>query len=353
LYVCKIEHILDFYSGSSSLIIKRIPMVNGAFSFNLNRDSLRLGIIRFNIQPKNSANGAAIRRGGSGENCCFLILEDTERIRLYANANDFTGTFQVFPGGTNNSIKKLRNILSDRYKLADSISSRMEELTSTDVNMDNLKAIFYNQLLADRPVIQGFVDTVRNIYSKLIGIHQLDIPHALNDSGISRYCMGLLIQLSSRGTDTLLLNSFRQLLKAYDRESYKLSNLFLARYLKRSGDTVKLILRKRLTLIDFWASWCEPCRQANRKELQVINDLSKTQDFEVISISLDKEYRRWLEASAKDKIAWKNYFDPLNFQSGYINDLHINELPSTFLVDINGQIIAKDLVLLELIKVLK
>lgn len=353
LYVCKIDHILDFYSGNSALIIKKVPIINGTFSFSLSGDSIERGIIRFNIQPKNTSNGATVRRGGSGENCCFLILEDNELIRITADLLDFTSTFEVSPGGDNNSLKELRNIMVGRKKLADSISTLLSKSVNEPANLDQLKSIYYDRLLADRAALQIFVDTVKNVYSKFIGLHQMDIPHSLNDSTIYNYCTSLLVHLSSKRADTLLVSSFRQLLKRYDKVSYNISNLLKARYKNSSGQWVEVTLRKRLTIIDFWASWCEPCRKANRSELQVINDLAKTRDFEIISISLDKEFPRWLEASAKDKITWKNYFDPLNFQSEYINELQIKELPSAFLIDINGNVIARDMVLVELIKLLK
>lgn len=353
LYVCKINHILDFYSGNSGLIIKKVPLINGMFSFMLNVDSVESRIIRLNIQRRTVSNGASVQRGGSAENCFFIILDDNDSMRLTADALDFVGTFEVSPNRANNSLRQLRNILKERNRIADSISNLLSKSQGEIQNIDQLKTIYYNRLLADRPSIKLFVDTVENIYSKLVGLHQMDIPHSLNDSIMYNFCRDLLIHLSARIQDTYLLNSFNELLKTYDRQAYKLNNLLKTRFNVISGEIAKITLKKRLTLIDFWASWCEPCRKANRSELQTINDLAKTKDFEIISICLDKQRNLWFEASKKDQIKWKNYLDPLNFQSDYINDLQIRELPSAYLVDIHGQVIARDIALPELIKLLK
>ena len=353
LYVCKIKHVLDFYSGNSGLIIKKVPLVNGMFSFSLSSDSIESQIIRFNIQPKAILNGAAVQRGGSNENCFFIILESNDSIRLTADALDFAGTFEVFPNRTNSPLRQLRNILKERNRVADSISNLLSRSVGEIKNIDQLKTIYYNRLLADRPAIKVFVDTVENLYCKFIGLHQMDIPHSLNDSIIYNFCKVLSIQLSTRIGDTFLLSSFNELLKTYDKQAYNSINLLKSKFNVISGKIEKILLKKRLTLIDFWASWCEPCRKANRTELQIMHDLAMTNDFEIISISLDKQRSLWLEASKKDKIRWKNYLDPLNFQSDYINDLQIRELPATFLVDINGQVIARDIALPDLIRLLK
>jgi len=100
----------------------------------------------------------------------------------------------------------------------------------------------------------------------------------------------------------------------------------------------------KVTLIDFWASWCRPCRQENPNVVNVYNQY-KDQGFKIISISLDKpgEKERWLKAIADDKMDWQ-HISNLEFWSDPIARLYgVRAIPATYILDETGRIVAKDL----------
>ena len=97
---------------------------------------------------------------------------------------------------------------------------------------------------------------------------------------------------------------------------------------------------KNYILIDFWASWCGPCRE----ELPYIKELYKKyhdQGFEIISVAKDDKTDLWKEAISKEKIqSWKHIFVPKD-NASIINDYFVNGIPHKVLIDKNGVIIGK------------
>ena len=95
----------------------------------------------------------------------------------------------------------------------------------------------------------------------------------------------------------------------------------------------------KVVLIDFWASWCAPCRAAN-PYIQKLYKKYKAQGFEVFAVSLDVKKEAWLKAIKRDKLTYIQVTDNTGWYSKVAERFYIDQLPTNFLIDKSGKIIA-------------
>jgi thiol-disulfide isomerase/thioredoxin len=95
-------------------------------------------------------------------------------------------------------------------------------------------------------------------------------------------------------------------------------------------------------LVDFWASWCGPCRGENPNVVEVYKEYHE-KGFDVLGVSLDMKKENWIKAIEDDGLIWHNVSDLKYWNNEAAQDYAVSSIPSNVLIDENGTIIAKNL----------
>jgi peroxiredoxin len=336
LKYAKISAQIKEYEDTSNIFLALYRSENGGKLVQVKKISIRNAIIGFKLTtPEPFFCDVKLLRGDSiiAGASSFLVTNADIKIIF-----DKTKKLAEIHGGENDFYFKNRFLLfAIPYLIKSYPSFSCKALKeSYDIETNDIRLRYYWAEYENNIIDQ--VAARKNYYSILMGLYSAKDCFTLK--GLEK-CYLLL-------SDTLKRTSYGKLLGEYIVNSKKtfpgeLIPDFSVLDTEGNRKTSKEIVgNSKYTLIDFWASWCLPCRE-QMKELKKNYNLIDTSKLQFISISIDEHKARWEQAIKYDEILWKNFIDTLGWSGEIVRKFALEAIPQNKIIDQNGRIVAFNL----------
>ena len=283
-------------------------------------------------------NTGFYRISAGNQNFFNLILTPDDKAVIAADADNMGWTYEVTGSEESKKLKQLNNHLSGIFKTSDSLNQKIRMHQQRGDYANYAAALQFQQQLNQKQfiLIKQFIDQNLPSLATLAAVKKLD-----PDKDFAYYD-----KVEKALGETLPNSDYYLQLKEQVDELRKLAIGSPAPDINLptpDGNTLALTsLKGKVVLVDFWASWCKPCRAENPNVKKAYNKY-KDKGFEILGVSLDKQKKAWVNAIEKDGLPWKHISDLAAWQSSVVPLYSIKGIPLTYLIDRDGTIIAKNL----------
>lgn len=300
---------------------------------------------KFSLKNHATTGIYRLRFGDDVNNSPFVFLDKNSKIKVEI---DFRHPEKYKLSGNQETVDMMQLIQTSNKNFTEIDTANYKLKTATANQLDSLSTVFKNSKSKQVQFVKEFIEKQKN---DDVACFALNLFGPMLDEEIP-YLTDMTEKLHLASPDSKQITSWYNQMQEYktslmkEQENGLPINIQAPNIVLQNpkGDTIQLKnLLGKYVLLDFWASWCQPCRQENPNVVKIYEKYH-FQGLEIFSVSLDDKKDRWINAIKQDDLSWENHgCDFAAWQSNAAKMYKVESIPMTFLLDKSGKIIAKTL----------
>lgn len=280
-------------------------------------------------------------RISSGNNEYMIIAKNGDHIKISADLSDKNLAYHISGATEADKLEELNKVKHQYMVKISEIQGQFEDAVAAQPEK---RAIIMEQM---RPAYTQQIDSLNNAVLKfaqenttsLAGFYAVNL---LNPAQYEKELVSYADKIKSQFDDNEAVTQF--IVRMAQLKSVQIGQPAPEFTIKSiDGKRIKLAdFKGKYVMLDFWASWCMPCRNENPNVVKAYNTY-KDKNFTILGISLDKDAKAWKNAVTADNLTWAHGSDLKDFDSPTAKLYAIDAIPSSFIIDPAGKIVAKNL----------
>ncbi len=277
-----------------------------------------------------------------GQNNLNLVIRDTSHIQIFGDGRNLLQFCNFVNAEESRQMHEYVVLNSNWRAKADSALNAIKQDASKEAQINTYMTEAYSQF---QTALQSYFGMYANSAALILPLSSIQI-----DQDFESYEKLIVPLYQSFNQSAIVQNLYKNYLAT--KQAKDAANPFARGKLVPDFEELRTDGKKKMklsdlqgqvVLLDFWASWCGPCRAENPN---VVKNYQKYKDagFTVMSVSLDSNKDKWLAAIAADQLSWPNHVSDLGgWKSKVAQQYGVNSIPFTILLDRDGRVIATNL----------